>query len=545
MNKIIKYGESATDSIIRGIDAVADIVKTTVGPNGRNVLIREDGTQPIITNDGVTIAKSIRLKDKGEDAGAQTIISAANRTNTIAGDGTTTTTILAQAMIHKYKELTSDKEVNPVLVQKQMLNCANEINTYLKSLAKPVDDNESIKRVASISSGSEQIGELIARAFEMSGEYGSVIVEDSKTGLDSLRVTQGMKLTNGTINQFLLTDRLNRKTDLRDVFVLVVNDRLDSATDVLPILDDCNSTGRKLLILCDDCENDIINTIIMNKVRFGANLNISIVKIPGYGSIKEDIIDDICLATGATKLGRDYGTTVKEYKPEFLGFVDEMIVGIDDTILKFADVSPSQEDLMTKRLERSKELVEQLENCKEDEKQAFEKRISNLTDGIAVIEVGGNSELEVQDKKLRIEDAMNSVKSAKEEGIVPGGGYSYLASYLEYIKNNKDEYNSIGAEIVYESLKAVTYQIAENAGYNGDDVVNTCLNENNGFNAMTGKTEDLIETGVINSVKVDRYALLNATSVAATVITMGGLIVDENDVDNNILRLEGSIPPVL
>lgn len=541
MSKIIQYGEEAKKSVINGIDAVANIVKTTVGPNGRNVLIKEDGRPPLITNDGVTIAKAVQLKDKSEDAGAQLIISSANKTNEVAGDGTTTTTILAQEMIHKYTELVTDEgKTNPVQVQKEMISCANLISDYLKTKATPIENIDDIKRVATISSGSEEIGNLIGNAFEASGEYGSVIVEDSKTGNDGLRTTQGMKLTNGSINQFLFTDRVNRKTDLLDVNILITKDRLDSATDVLPLLDDCAQTGRKLLILCEDCENDIINTIIMNKVRYGANLNISIVRIPGYGDIKDNIIDDICLATGATKMGREFGISIKEYTPKYLGIVDQIVVGLDETILKFTDTGLNNEDLAEARHNRAIELNEQLQNAQDNEKQAFKKRISNLIDGISVIEVGGNSDVEIQDKKLRIEDAINSVLSAKEEGIVTGGGYSFLDVYM-----NMTVDNSIGSKIVMDSLKAVTKQIAENAGYNGDAVVKDCLEKKLGFNALTGNYENLIETGVINSVKVDRYSVINATSIAATVITMGGNIVEENEKDPNILQLAGPIPEVL
>lgn len=541
MGKIIQYGDEAKNSVITGIDAVANIVKTTVGPNGRNVLIKEDGKAPLITNDGVTIAKSVQLNDKAEDAGAQLIISSANKTNIVAGDGTTTTTILAQEMIHKYIELTEgDLKVNPVQVQKEMISCANQISDYLKTKAISIESINDIKRVATISSGSEIIGNLIGEAFEASGEYGSVIVEDSKTGNDGLRTTQGMKLTNGSINQFLFTDRVNRKTDLMDVNILIIKDRLDSATDVLPLLDDCAKTGRKLLILCEDCENDIINTIIMNKVRYGANLNISIVKIPGYGDIKDNIIDDICLATGATKIGREFGITIKEYTPEYLGIIDQMIVGVDETILKFKDTGLKGEDLSDSRHERAIELHKQLEIAQENEKQAFKKRISNLVDGISIIEVGGNSDVEIQDKKLRIEDAINSVLSAKEEGIVAGGGYSFLDTYI-----NMTVENNVGSKIVMTSLKAVTSQIAENAGYKGEEVVNNCLEKQLGFNALTGNYEDLIKTGVINSVKVDRYGVINAASIASTVITMGGNIVEENDKDPNVLQLAGPIQELI
>ena len=546
-NKIIKYGDEAITEVIKGIDAVANVVKYTVGPKGRNILIRENSNNPIITNDGVTIAKSIQLKDKIQDAGAQLIIQAANNTNNIAGDGTTTTTILAQAMINKYYELIkekSSKEINPVQIQKEMIRTAGIVSNYLKSKALEVKEIEDIKRVATISSGSEDIGELLASAFELSGEFGSVIVEDSKTGLDSLRVTQGMKLTNGSINQFLLVDSRNRKTDLSDVNILIIKDRLESATDVLKILDDANNTGRKLLILCEDCENEIINTILMNKLRYGANLNISIVRIPGYGDLRDSIIEDICLATGATAIGKDYGINVKDYKPEYLGELDQMTITMEDTVIKFKDIhSITGNNLAKARTDRAQELIEQSEKADPENKQQFDRRISNLISGISILEIGGNSDIEIKDKKLRVEDAINSVQSAKEEGIVAGGGYSFLDAYKNSKEKNID--NTLGAQVVIDSLLAVTKQIAENAGYDGDEVVKNCLDKNIGFNALSEEYENLVETGIINSVKVDRYSLINATSVASTIITMGATIVNEPEKDQNVLQIAGTLPDIM
>ena len=541
MSKVIKTGEIARDAIIKGVDTVADLVKMTVGPKGRNVIIRELMNPPIITNDGVTIAKSIELKDKVEDTGAQLMIQVANKTNEVAGDGTTTTTILAQEMIHKYFEnYENNKQFNVVQVQKDMINTANEISDYLLSQSVKVTDTNSIEKVATISSGNKDIAHIIAQAFEKAGEYGSVIVEDSKTGIDNFKSIDGMRLTNGSVSQFLFNDKVNQKTDMVDVNVLVTTDKLDSVTDLIKIYDYIIKNGKKLLIICDDIETEPLNMTIMNKAR-GALSNIAIIGLPGFGELRENLLNDICLATGATLIGRDQGSTIKDFDPKYLGELEQVTVTVDDTVLKFVDTSSYGEDLLKVRQDRVTELEKTMENIqKEEDKEQYKRRVANLLGGIVTIEIGGNTEVEVKDKKLRVEDALNSVQSAIEEGIVPGGGYSFLMACMEATKESKVQ--TLGQQIVYESLFAVTRQIAENAGYNGDDVVAQCIEKQQGFNALTGEYENLLDTGVINSVKVDRFSLINATSVASTVITMGGVVTDENEKDQNVLQLQTALP---
>lgn len=537
MSKVIKYDQDAKDAIIKGIDAVANIVKTTVGPKGRNVLIRNQVSQPIITNDGVTIAKAVELKDNIEDAGAQLIIQAANKTNEIAGDGTTTTTILAQEMIHRYYAAieSSNSNINVVQTQKEMIKASNDISDYLKSIAIPVTDNEAIERVATISSGNAETGKLLAQAFEQAGEYGSVIIEDSKTGFDNLISIQGMKLTNGSVTPYLLNDRISAKSEVVDVRVLVTKDKLDSVSDLLPLLDTVVKQGIKLLIICDDIDFEPLNMILMNKAK-GAPLNISIIRLPGFGELRENLVEDICIATGATLMGRDIGLPVKDFQPDYLGEAEQITVTMDDTVIKFKDISSTGLDLLQDRKNRVEELSLTMNNIEVSQQEQYKRRISNLTSGISVVEVGGNSEVEIKDRKLRIEDAINSVQAAKEEGIVPGGGYSFLMAY----QNNKDNEVNFGEDIVYSSLTAVLKQIAENSGLNGEDVLQICKEKELGYNALTNDYENLVETGVINSVKVDRYSLINATSIASTVITMGGVIVDENSPEQNVLQLQTS-----
>ena len=544
MEKIIKFGDDAVNSVVRGIDKVVDIVKTTVGPNGRNVLIREQLNRPIITNDGVTIAKSVQLKDTAEDAGAQLVIQAANKTNDIAGDGTTTTSILAQEMIHNFNdfiEANKGDTYNVVQIQKEMLKAADDISEYLKSIATSVTDNTSIERVASISSGNAETGKLIAQAFEQAGEYGSVIVEDSKTGVDNLVSIQGMKLSNGMVTQYLLKDRIAGKTDMLDVSVLVIKDKIDSVSEMFKVLDVCINSGKKLLVICDDIEFEPLNMILMNKAK-GIPLDIAIIRLPAFGELREQLLEDICIATGSTIMGRDVGRTLKDFSLEYLGEAEQVVVSMDDTVIKFKDRTSGDVNLLEDRNRRVLELQELRAKVDKAQQEQYNRRIANLLSGISVLEVGGNSEVEIKDKKLRIEDALNSVQAAIEEGIVAGGGYSFL---LANVNADRDEEVSIGEKIVYDSLVAVTRQIAENAGYDGDEVLSNCCNLKLGFNALTGEYEDLIETGVINAVKVDRYSLLNATSVAATVITMGGLVVDAPEPDSNVFQLQtAGLPPM-
>ena len=540
MSKEVKYGNEANKAIIKGIDTVANIVKTTIGPKGRNILVRNQISPPIITNDGVTIAKAIELKDNTEDAGAQLIIQAANKTNEVAGDGTSSTLVLAQEMIHQYLDYPDKEGINVVQVQKDMLRAANEISDYLKSIAIPVTDNASIEKVATVSSGSAETGKLIADAFEQAGEYGSVIVEDSRTGMDNLVSIQGMKLTNGSVTQFLLKDRVNGKSDMLDVSVLVTKDKIDSVADMFAVLDECIKANKKLLVICDDIEFEPLNMILANKAR-GIPVDISIIRLPAFGELREQLVEDICIATGATLLGRDISKTLKDFSVEWLGEAEQVIVTMDDTVIKFKDVASTGANLMGARQERVSALMEQQKKAGKDQQEQYNRRISNLISGISILEIGGNSDVEVKDRKLRIEDALNSVQSAKEEGIVSGGGFSFLSAVI----NAPDRGGSIGENIVYKSLEAVTRQIAENAGFDGPMTVAECYNRNLGFNAISGEYEDLVETGVINAVKVDRYSLLNATSVASTIITMGGTVVEENEPEGNVLQLQAPMSSII
>lgn len=548
MSKEIKYGSEAQEAVVKGINAVADIVKTTIGPKGRNVLIRENGGTPTITNDGVTIAKSIKLKDNTEDAGASLIISAAQNTNDKAGDGTTTTTLLASEIINAgFREL-EDNSINPVQLQKEMNVIANRISDKLLENSKPIDNDESIKRVASISSGSSVTGELIADAFKQAGDYGSVVVENSKTGITGLSTVMGMKLPNGSVTPYLL-DRATLTSEVEDVSVVIMKDKIDNVPDLIPVLDTCNREGRRLLIICEDIDFEPLNFVVMNKAR--GVININIIRLPGFNAdLKNSMIEDLSIATGATVVSRDMGNSIKQFDSMWFGELSSIKVGLDDTVLKFKDVSNRGINLYEARSQRVHDLELQKETLGvgKDVTQ-YEKRIANLVGGISVIEVGGNSEVEIKDTKLRIEDALNSVKAAIEEGIVAGGGYSFV-EVLDYVRdtfgdNNISKEQSLAINIICDALKKVTIQIAENAGYNGCNVLDNCIDKKLGFNALTGEYENLIDAGIINAVKVDRYCVLNAVSVAGTVLTMGGAVIEENEKDQNLLQLVQPGVPVI
>ena len=350
-----------------------------------------------------------------------------------------------------------------------------------------------------------------------------------------------MKLSNGSLSNYLLNDRINLKSEVVDAKLLITKDKIDSVTDILPVLDEVVKQGLKLLIVCNDIDFEPLNMILVNKAK-GAPLNVSIIGLPGFGELRENLIEDICIATGATLMGRDMGRTFRDFTVEMLGEVEEAIITPDDTILKFKDISDNGVNLKDDREARVEEITAIMDKIPEEsDREQYKRRISNLISGISVIQVGGNSEVEIKDKKLRIEDAINSVKAAMEEGIVPGGGYSFLSAII----NAPNREGTLGERIVYNSLEAVTRQIAENAGFDGPMTVANCYNKQLGFNALTGEYENLVETGVINAAKVDRYGIINATSIASTVITMGGMIVQENEKDQNVLQLARPIPGMM
>lgn len=544
MNKIIKSGKEAQDSVISGVNQVADIVKTTLGPKGRNILITDEVENPVITNDGVTIAKSIQLKDKFENAGARFIINAASKTNEVAGDGTTTTTLLTQEIIHQYNQLV-DKNDNPVQIQKQINNAAKKATEYLKLISEPIDKKESIEKVATISSGDKELGKLIADAYnEEDLKSTSISIEDSDIGITTLEKANGMQFNQGMISEFFYLDNTNHKTEIDNVKVFISKDALNNISDIIGLLNYAAQTKCNLLILCDDMSTDLIQNILINKVR-GAFANISVVRLPGFNKLRDDLMADLAIATGATVFGNNQEHQLKEFNEQnneiFLGEAEKIIITDKNTTIKFKDTlgKSAQVDTLKKaREERIKELKSQLVKAKEEDKLQYRKRIANLSGGLNVIKVGAATKDELKDKKYRIEDALNSVRSAVESGIVPGGGYSFVEVY-NHLKEIPDK--DKGATILMNALPIITKQIAENAGRNSNEVLEKCIKEEKCYNAETDTFVKAIESGIINSYVTDSQALLNAASTAGILITMGGAIVSENEKDQNVLQLQGPI----
>lgn len=528
MLKQIYNEKESIDGILKGVCKVADLVAQTMGPKGKNVVIRNQYNEPIITNDGITIAQNIKLSDPLQDTGAALVIAAANKTNTIAGDGTTTTTVLTRQLLENYFNMKLKETANVVNIQKEMIDAGEEVSKYLLSIAKPVKTIEEIEKVATVSSNSKEIGKLIADAYKNAGEYGTVIVEEDKLGKDSLETIQGMKLESGIITPYLFTDIPNMKTNWQDVKVLVTTEEINSASDIINLLDMIIKTNTKLLLICKDMPVEVITMIISNKQK-GIPIDVCPIRLPGVGLLGEQLIDDICLATNATLISRERGRTLKDIKLEDLGELNEILVTHDTSILKFKDESTTGINLLELREKRANELRTQLDKVPENIKQSYIRRAANLVDGLSVIKVSGNSDVEITDKKLRIEDALNSVKSAKEEGVVVGGGYSFIQAKdslkmksSDKIETLSDTMDTIGAKLVLTALDAPARQILKNAGMDATKILNNMSPITMGYNVLTNRYEDLSNTGVINSVKVDRYSLINAISVASTVITMCG-----------------------
>lgn len=528
MNKQIYNKKESIDGILKGVNKVVDLVSQTMGPKGKNVVIRNQYSEPIITNDGITIAQNIKLSDPLQDTGAALVISAANKTNTVAGDGTTTTTVLTRQLLNEYFSIKSNEPVNVVNLQKEMLDAGEVVSNYLLSIAKPVKTIEDIEKVATISSNSKEIGKLIADAYENAGEYGTVIVEEDKLGKDSLETIHGMKIESGIVTPYLFTDIPNMKTNWQDVKVLVTTEEINGASDIINLLDMIIKINTKLLLICKDMPIEVITMIISNKQK-GIPIDICPIRLPGTGLLGEQLLDDICLATNATLISRERGKTLKDVTLDDLGELNEILVTHNNSILKFKDESSNGINLLEKREKRATELKTQVDKVPENIKQSYTRRAANLVNGLSVIKVSGNSDIEITDKKLRIEDALNSVKSAKQEGVVAGGGYSFIQAKEALGTQLLD---NLGGTIVLRALEAPTKQILSNADLNTVKIIEHMHEANMGYNALTNTYEDLFTNGVINSVKVDRYSLINAISVASTVITMCGAII-ENTTDEN------------
>ncbi len=513
--KEIKYGKEARDKMLKGVDTLADAVKVTLGPKGRNVVLSQSFGSPLVTNDGVSIAREIELEDVFENMGAKLVYEVANNTNDTAGDGTTTATLLAQSMIHKGIDALN-KGSNPVLLREGIDVAAKAVAESLLAKAHKVETSNDIASVASVSSGSKEIGNYISEAMEKVGKDGVINVDESKGFDTSLEVTEGLRYDKGYISPYMVSDREKMSVELENPLVLVTDQKISTIQDVLGILEKVVQMNKPLLIIADDIDNEVTSTLIVNKLR--GTFNVVATKAPGFGDTQKDNLSDIAVLTGAKFYSKDLNMNLKDMTVEDLGTCKKAIVEKEHTTLI---EGCGDKEAFNNRIAEIKSLIA---NANSDyQKKRLHERLAKLVNGVAVIKVGATTESELKEKKLRIEDALNATRAAVEEGIVLGGG-AVLANVQKELKNSlKDENPDVskGIRIVLDSLTEPLYQIAENAGYNGKDIVDQQLeySDNTGFDAKKGEWVDMFKDGIVDPCKVTRSAVLNAASISGLFLT--------------------------
>ena len=523
MAKEIKFGKDALDKMLEGIDDLADTVKVTLGPKGRNVVLDKGYGSPLITNDGVSIAKEISFENPFKNMGAKLIYEVANNTNDTAGDGTTTATVLAQDMIHNGLNEVS-KGANPVLMREGIDEASKKVSEELLNISEEVNTYQDIASVATISSGSKEIGDIIANAMKTVGKNGVINVDESKGFETSLEVTQGLKFSKGYISPYMLTDSNSKSIVLENPLILVTNNKINSIQDILPLLEEVVKVHKPLYIIADDMDQETISTIVINKLR--GTFNVVASKAPGFGDSQTEELKDIACVTGAKFYDKNLPDgKLSEINIDELGSASKVVIEKDSTTI--IDGAGDKE-----------EVARYIKNLREEEsnettkykKDQINERIAKLSNGVALIKVGATTESELKEKKLRLEDALNATKAAISEGIVPGGGEALLQVY----KKVKNELNSDvvdvkrGMNIVLKSLEAPLYQIAENSGYSGRDIVELQLTKEDGvgFDAKNGTWVNMKEKGIVDPTKVTRSALLNAASIAGLFLTTEAAVGD-------------------
>lgn len=537
MAKEIKYGEEARKCLANGVNAVVNTVKITLGPKGRNVVLEKKFASPLITNDGVTIAKEIELKDPFENMGASLVKEVSIKTNDIAGDGTTTSAVLAQCMINEgLKNATAG--ANPIILKKGMNKAVQVAIKNLKEISIPVSSNKEIKQVASISCGDEEVGSLIAKAIEKVGKDGVITIEESKTMETNLKTVEGMQLDRGYASPYMCTDMEKMEAILEDAFLLITDKKLNNLQEILPILEQAHKQGLKLLIIADDIENDALAGLVLNRVRAG--LNVAMIKAPSYGDRRKEILKDIAVLTGATLISEEMGLELLNTTLEMLGRAKTIKINKDTTTIVEGFGQKEQIE------ERMKSIKTQINNTtSEFDREKLEERLARLSGGVGVIEVGAATEVEMKEMKLRIEDALSATKAAIEEGIVAGGGVALInciPAVMELIEELTGD-EKIGAQIVLKALEAPIRQIAENAGVDGGVVIYNILNnksQNFGYDAYNDKYVNMLESGIVDPTKVTKSALLNAVSVSSTLLTTESLVAE---IEENKPMGVGSVSP--
>ena len=522
MAKDIKYSADARKALETGVNKLADTVKVTLGPKGRNVVLDKKFGTPLITNDGVTIAKEIELEDPFENMGAQLVKEVATKTNDIAGDGTTTATVLAQSMIQEgLKNIAAG--ANPIILRKGMAKATEKAVETIKAMSQKVDGKNQIAKVAAISAADDEVGLMIADAMEKVSNDGVITVEESKTMSTELDLVEGMQFDRGYLSAYMSTDMDKMIAELQDPHILITDKKISNIQDILPILEEIVQTGAKLLIIAEDIEGEALTTLIVNKLR--GTFNCVAVKAPGFGDRRKAMLEDIAILTGGTVISEELGFDLKETTMEMLGRAKTVKVDKENTIIVDG---AGDKNLISSRLNQLKEQIEATES--EFDKEKLQERLAKLAGGVAVIKVGAATEMELKEKKLRMEDALAATRAAVEEGIISGGGSAYIHCIPEVSKivDQLSGDEKTGANIILTALEAPLKQIVNNAGLEGSVIVSQVKGKevNYGFNALTGEFVNMIEAGILDPAKVTKSALLNANSVASTILTTEAVVAD-------------------
>ena len=522
MAKEIKYGAEARAALENGVNKLADTVRVTLGPKGRNVVLDKSFGAPLITNDGVTIAKEIELEDGFENMGAQLIKEVAAKTNDVAGDGTTTATVLAQAMVHEgMKNLAAG--ANPIILRKGMKKATAKAVEAIQAMSGTIESKDQIAKVAAISAGDEEVGNMVADAMEKVSNDGVITIEESKTMQTELDLVEGMQFDRGYLSAYMCSDMDKMEATLDDPYILITDKKISNIQEILPLLEQIVQSGAKLLIIAEDVEGEALTTLIVNKLR--GTFNVVAVKAPGYGDRRKAMLEDIAILTGGQVISSDLGLELKDTTMDQLGRAKSVKVQKENTIIVDG---AGDKDAIQGRIKQIRAQIE--ETTSEFDKEKLQERLAKMAGGVAVIRVGAATETEMKEAKLRMEDALNATRAAVEEGIIAGGGSAYIHASKEVAKlaDTLEGDEKTGAKVILKALEAPLYYISANAGLEGAVIINKVKESapGTGFNAATEEYVDMVENGILDPVKVTRSALQNATSVASTLLTTESVVAN-------------------